>query len=129
MKTLIRTNSNARTAPQTEIEFNYPVLTVTKNGKAEDYAVSEFPTRWDGRAFRLDKSDNVTHYNVFVCRRGQNTCCDCLGFESSHTCKHVDAIRHLVHNGDLDDPRGGFVGDDFPSPQQLADEAGVELPF
>ena len=128
MKTAIHTNSTAKVIPQTEIEFQYPVLTIYKDGKAEDYAVSEFPTSWDGRAFRLDKPDG-DFYHVFVCRRGQNHLCECRGFESTGHCKHHDAVRHLVHNGDLDDPRGGFVGDDFPSPQQLADEAGVELPF
>lgn len=129
-KIQIRTASVARKEPITYIEFQYPVLTITKGAKVEDYTISEFQpgAGWEGQAFRLDKP-NGEHYNVFVCRRGQNHLCDCKGFESCGNCKHHDAVRHLLWEGELDDPRGHAPLDSFPSPQQLADEAGVELPF
>ena len=129
-KIQIRTASVARREPITEIEFEYPVLTIFKNGKVEDYTVAEFipGAGWEGQAFKLTKS-NGEHYNVFVCRRGQNHLCDCKGFEACGNCKHHDSIRHLLWEGELDDPRGKAPFDNHPSPQQLADEAGVELPF
>ena len=50
---------------------------VIKSGRSScTYAVTETPTDWDGRAFRLDKleagSDPESRtYSVFVCRKGQ----------------------------------------------------------
>ncbi len=77
---------------------------VIKAGRTScSYAVTETPTDWDGRAFRLDKLDagsdpESRSYSVFVCRRGTAHRCDCKGFESGNgkPCKHVNAVKALA---------------------------------
>jgi hypothetical protein len=125
----VHTTSRANKPESTQIEYRPPVLTIRKGTVVEDYSVSEFPTGWDGRAFRLAKDENETAYNVFLARNSQDNLCDCIGFESRGCCKHVDSLRHLLHQGLLDDPREGFPSEPHPSPEQLAAEAGCELPF
>lgn len=123
----IPTTSRASKPEPTQIEFRPPVLTIRKGTDVGDYSVSEFPTRWDGRAFRLAKGETV--YNVFLARNSQDNLCDCIGFESRGCCKHVDSLRHLLLQGLVDDPQEGFPNCPHPSPEQLAASAGVDLPF
>jgi hypothetical protein len=67
------------------------------------YAVTEFPTDWDGRAFHLAKltpgtDKEADSYNVFCARNQQDHNCDCRGFFSTSHCKHVDAVSALLDN-------------------------------
>ena len=126
------TTSSAKRPPETQVEYDDPVLAIRK-GRSEDlYVVDEFSVGWDGRGFRLTKDNGGPEhegYDVFICRWGQNDLCDCLGFSQHSRCKHVDALRHLIESGQLDDPRAGAPVEPFPSPEQLAAQAGMNLPF
>jgi hypothetical protein len=70
------------------------------------YILTELPTGWDGRAFKLlkplgesgtDISEDA--YHVFCGRNGQDRQCDCKGFSRHGHCKHVEAARALIANG------------------------------
>lgn len=72
------------------------------------YAVTEFPTPWEGRAFHLAKpagepgtDPESDGYDVF-CGRGGRAECDCKGFERWGNCKHAEGVRALLENGWLD---------------------------
>ena len=92
--------------------------------------VTEFTSGVEGRSFRLknlgDRSSRACH----IARNGQDHVCECRRFKTTGRCNHIKALIALLDSGALDsqyDPdRPESV---FPSPQQLADEAGVELPF
>jgi hypothetical protein len=126
----IPTTTAAKQPHETLVEFDDPVLLIAK-GRAQDlYTVNEFPTGWDGRAFQLTKDDGIgTVYDVFVSRNGQDDRCDCTGNLQHGRCKHVDSLRALIEAGRLEDPRAAAPVEPFPSPEQLAAEAGVDMPF
>lgn len=132
---VIRTTSQAKNPPQTAIIFDYPHLTIVKGMKRTDYTVQEFSTPWDGRAVQVTKrgggGEVVDVYNVFICRRSQNNLCECRGFESTGHCCHMDAVRTLVHDGMLDEAvsQRDRVEDQWPSPEQMMEEAGIDNPF
>jgi hypothetical protein len=70
------------------------------------YAVSEFATGWDGRAFALVKltegSDPTEErYHCFLARNGQDRRCDCKGFVYAGHCKHLSALATLIDAGQL----------------------------
>ncbi|VTT97603.1 hypothetical protein : : SWIM [Gemmataceae bacterium] len=82
------------------------VLVIEKPRVVATYAVTEFGTPWDGRAFRLvclgGQSDaDATTYDVFAARNGQDHRCDCKGFSygRGRPCKHVAAALALLENG------------------------------
>jgi hypothetical protein len=75
------------------------------------YAVAEFATAWDGRAFHFTKLTEGTDKtssaeDVFVGRNGQDRNCSCAGFgygrgkdkEGRTTCKHIEAVLALLEN-------------------------------
>jgi hypothetical protein len=123
---VIATTTAAKRPPETTVEYDAPVLAIYKGRVAELYDVAEFPCGFDGRAFRLAKDSDGEVYNVFVCRHGQSSTCDCAGFTytsdspTGGKCKHMDAVLHLVRSGQLDDPRGAGPLASWPTPEQLA---------
>jgi len=128
----IPSSSVARKPSGTEIAFSDAsyVLWIRKGGHATRYAVLEFPVGgpgWDGRAFNLIKDDG-SDYQVFLARNGHDCRCDCIGAERFGHCRHMDAMRHLLREGRLEDPRGGFPVEPWPSPEQVAAER-KDLPF
>jgi hypothetical protein len=133
----IPTTTTAKRPPDTAIEYdpNGGVLLIRK-GKCEClYTLAEFPTGWDGRAFVVTRDADGEEYNVFVARNGQDSTCDCAGHTYTSNdptgprCKHIDALRHLIETDQLQDPRHDPRVDPWPSPEQLAAEAGMNLPF
>ncbi len=124
MATQIRTLSTAKVEPTTYIEYAHPALTILKGGVTETYTVVEIPTRWDGRAVQLIKPSG-DWYDVFVCRRGQQNLCDCAGFTYAGRCKHQDAVRHLIHRGELG-AKPVPTPDQDPAPTPVVEE---ETPF
>jgi hypothetical protein len=129
---LIPTTTAAKLAPTTAIEFDFPVLLLRKERDVQIYTVDEFPVggpAWDGRAFRLTKDSTGEHYSCFVARNGQDHLCECRGFEAHGHCRHVDALKRLIDTGRLDHPEADRPVEPWPSPEQLAAEAGVALPF
>jgi hypothetical protein len=126
--TSVATTTRASNPPATTYEFARPVLTIRKGRQADDYAVREFACGMDGRAFRLSK-DTGEHYSCMIARNGQDHLCECRGFEATGHCKHLDVMLDLVHSGEYDEADTDRPCDVWPSPQQLADEAGEELPF
>jgi len=72
--------------------------------KARDsYALAEFPTRWDGRAFRLLKDGATEPYHVFVGRNPHDHSCDCpAGAYVAGPCRHVLSLQAIIRNGWLD---------------------------
>jgi hypothetical protein len=80
-------------------------LTVDTARSRVVYAVAEFPTNWDGRAFTFSKLDPETDpesdaYDVFVGPDPRACRCDCKGFAfgRGRPCKHVEAVRALLDN-------------------------------
>lgn len=98
----IPTTTFAQRPPTTQVEYDAPVLAIRKARAEELYAVTEFPTDWPGRAFQLVKDRTGESYSVFVVDDGQNHQCDCRGFAATARCKHIDALRHLIEDGQLD---------------------------
>lgn len=91
---------------------------------------TEFTSGFEGRSFRLKNLGDRSSWSCHIARNGQDHVCQCRRFKTTGRCKHVKALLALLDFGVLDshyDPdRPESV---FPSPQQLGDEAGVELPF
>jgi hypothetical protein len=118
----VSTSSTAKKCPQTEagIDLAGKFLTIRKGGKVECYAIDEFPTSFDGRAFELVKQSTGERYNVFVANNPQDHHCDCLGHEAKGYCKHVDALLELWQAGWLEDPRAGDPRPEEEAPEQLA---------
>jgi hypothetical protein len=86
------------------------LLTIHTARATAKYAVTEFPTPWDGRAFHLVKLTPGTDreaesYDVF-CGRGKNHRCECRGFLRHSHCKHIDAALAIWDNGWLDMANG-----------------------
>jgi hypothetical protein len=70
------------------------------------YAVSEFATAWDGRAFLLVKQSEgldptEERYSCFLARNGQDKRCDCKGFAYTGGCKHLSALETLIRAGQI----------------------------
>ncbi len=79
-------------------------LTIDTDRARVDYAVTEFPTGWDGRGFHFEKTGAGTDadeagYDVFVARNRQDRMCSCKGFTRHGHCKHVSAALALIENG------------------------------
>lgn len=79
-------------------------LTIHTDRASADYLVTEFPTGWDGRGFRLDKVTTGTDceaegYDLFCGRNGQDRSCECRGFLHHGHCKHMDAVLACIGNG------------------------------
>ena len=133
--TPVATTTTAVRKPETAIEYDNGTLLIRKAKRECLYAVAEFPCGFDGRAFSLTRDTDGEVYNVFLARNGQDSTCDCAGFTYTSNeptggrCKHLDAIRHLVEADRLSDPRHDAPAEEWPSPAQLAAEAGVALPF
>jgi hypothetical protein len=88
-------------------------LAISIGKKAKQYTLMEFAPGegWDGRAFWLRPwlgglADSA--YSVFMDANPEQplTRCDCMGFEKSGTCKHIDAIQVCLDNQWLDVDRG-----------------------
>ena len=131
----VPTTTVAKRTPATAVEYDAPVLLIRKGRRECLYVLAEFPCGFDGRAFSLTHDDTGEVYHVFVARDGQSSTCDCAGFTytsdspTGGRCKHLDSVRHLIDTGRLDDPRHQAPVESWPSPEQLAAEAGVSLPF
>jgi len=98
---VIVTTTEAVKKPETSIEYDGPVLVIRKGRVVELYTFVEFPAGLEGRAFRLVKDRTVEEYNVFVGRNGQDHICDCIGQLQHGRCKHVDAMKHLIGEGEI----------------------------
>lgn len=122
-----------------------PVLTILsgwrpklQSWRNEDvYRVEEVPTPL-GRGFMLHRSEQAiaaegpdadTFYGVLIAANGQDHTCTCRGFQAHSYCKHHDAIRGLLEGGHIDEPNADRKPEPWPSPEQLAAEAGCELPY
>lgn len=125
----VPTTTAAKQPHETLVEYDAPVLMIRKGRACDLYTVNEFPTGWDGRAFQLVKDADGRVYDVFVSRNGQDDRCDCTGNLQHGRCKHLDSLRALIASDRLTDPRHAAPVEPFPSPEQLAAEAGVALPF
>lgn len=103
------------------------------------YAVEEVWIGMEGRSFLLHRSeadieadrkagigDPDTRYGVFVARNGQDDLCECRGFAAHCRCKHVSIVRHLVEAGHIDRPGSDAPVEQFPSPEQVRDDAAVD---
>jgi hypothetical protein len=82
------------------------ILELVVGKKAARYVVTEAPTAWDGRGFRLLKFDGDAgtdeaerSYDVFCA--GPDHSCPCKGHARYGTCKHADALLALVRLGKL----------------------------
>jgi len=132
---LIPTTTVAKRPPETAVEFDAPVLLLRKGRDVQLYTVDEFPCGFDGRAFAVTKDSTGEVYHVFAARNGQDSTCDCAGFTYTSNdatggrCRHLDAITHLLSADRLEHPLAGAPVEPWPSPEQLAAEAGVALPF
>ena len=126
----IPTTTTAQRPPETEIEYDAPVLAIRKGKRECLYDVAEFPCGFDGRAFALTHDLTGEVYHVFAACNGQDSTCDCAGFTYTSNnptggrCKHLDAILHLLHEGRLDDVEAGQPATNWPHAEQLA-----EAPF
>ncbi|WP_439625956.1 SWIM zinc finger family protein [Gemmata sp.] len=81
------------------------LLVIERPRAVATYAVAEFQTPWEGRAFHLvclgGQSDaGAESYDVFAARNGQDHRCDCKGFSYGRgkPCKHVLAALALLAN-------------------------------
>jgi hypothetical protein len=122
------TSSRARNAEKLKTGYTFRAgrLTISKARKDETYRVAEFVPDMDGRAFTLTKSDG-DHYSCLVVN-SQDGLCECRGFEKEGHCKHLDTLRAMLAAGELD-AEDGRPDSPFPSPEQLAADAGEDLPF
>jgi hypothetical protein len=102
------------------------VVEIQQRRASTKYAIAELLTGWDGHGFRFfkveaesgtDKTEDA--YDVFCARNGQDTRCDCKGFERWGSCKHLWTVQVLIENDWL---RGDLV-----NPEQ--DTASTECPF
>lgn len=131
----VPTTTTTKQPPETAIEYDAPTLLIRKHKHEFRYTMTEIPCGFDGRAFTLSRDTDGQVYCVFVARNGQDSNCDCAGFAitsgdpTGGRCKHLDAVRHLIGAGQLDHPEADQPGEPWPSPQQLAAKAGVDLPF
>ena len=84
----------------------YPVLTIVdEHNKVEKYRLTELPNcDFGGRGFSLEKLDGTT-YAVHVSDRDEECHCECTGFLRFGWCKHPAAVRGLIDDGELPDPR------------------------
>ncbi len=80
-------------------------------GKRSEYAVSEFPCDFAGRAFRLEKVGGES-YEVLVADRQREDICDCPGFVRYGKCKHQELMREIVANNLLPSPLS-YEGSDY----------------
>ena len=81
-------------------------LAIDQTRASVRYAVTEFPTGWDGRAFHFAKAGGepgtdptADSYDVFVGRNPADRQCQCKGFLRRGDCKHALAARALVADG------------------------------
>lgn len=131
----VPTTTTAKRPVETAIEYDPPTLLIRKHRHEFLYTLAELPCGFDGRAFTLTRDTDGQVYNVFIARNGQDSTCDCAGFTftsddpTGGRCKHVDAIRHLIETGRLDHAEADRPGEPWPSPEQLAADAGGDLPF
>ena len=94
------------------------------------FETTEFSCGFEGRSFWLENVADRSGFCCSVARNGQNHICGCGRFKTTGRCRHITALISLLESGVLDaqfDP--DRPESPFPSPQQLADEAGMELPF
>jgi hypothetical protein len=87
----------------------------------------------DGRAFLLHRSPDAIakdaecdpselaadRYGVFIAADGFNHHYERRGHAAHAYCKHVDAIRGLIADGRLEDPRAAVPEGSFPTPEQV----------
>jgi hypothetical protein len=110
--------------------------------KQDTYELEEIVAE-GGRAFLLHRSAEAIakdairclhegttpdeRYGVFLSDNPQDFQCECRGFAAHSRCKHLDAIRHLITDGQLDDPRHDPRPE--PAPDMDAMAAMMEAPF
>ena len=114
---------NTRRSPAFALVF--PMM-----GNLVVFEATEFTDGFEGRSFRLKNLTDRSGWSCQIARNGQDHICECRGFKTTERCQHVKSLIALLDSGILDsqyDP--DRPESPFPSPQQLADEAGVELPF
>ena len=94
------------------------------------FETTEFSCGFEGRSFWPENISECSGFCCNVARDGQNHSCEGGRFKNTRRCRQISAMLSLLASGVLD---GQFDPDrpesPFPSPQQLADEAGMELPF
>ncbi len=98
------------------------ILEVHDRKEVRRYAVGELDPAFgiDGRAFRLVKAGGEELYHTFIAN-SQDAHCDCAGFTYRGACCHVEAMRAVLANGWLEDPRADPRADEWP--------ADAERPF
>ena len=73
-------------------------LTITIDGKATTYTVTEFPLGLPGRGFQLATVGGIESYGV-ECGPRQTTC-ECYdSLYRRRACKHIAAVRKLIELG------------------------------
>jgi hypothetical protein len=77
------------------------LLAIAVGPETNVYDVSEIGSEIGGRGFRLAKLDAEGEvYHVLIADE-VSTLCDCIGFEHTGHCKHVDALRAVIDAGEL----------------------------
>jgi hypothetical protein len=114
-----------------EITYDYPDVTHRDWHGDNRFKVVEVPCPLDGRGFVVTPEGFRTQqvFDVFVSQRAPDHFCTCQVCDNYGTCCHLESILHLIDTGELQHPMASAPHEPHPSPEQLAAEAGVELPF
>lgn len=116
MVTLSEVIPGCKTSPNRSITWTaHPIeagcacegtVTIRCSRMVSVYDVTEFLTKWSGRAFQLVKAGGEEAYNVFVARDGRNHECDCAGFAYGRgkPCRHIEAMKAVIKNGWMPHP-------------------------
>jgi hypothetical protein len=117
-----------------------PRLEIVADGrKCDSYGLEELAVGYgsDGRGFILWRSaDSIAKggpdaddaYQTFISRNGQDDHFSCVGNSRFGYCKHVDALRGLIEDGNLNEIGSIVPEQPHPSPEQLLHDA-IERPF
>lgn len=72
--------------------------------KASRYACTELPPDDDFRTFKLTKPAGAAVYHCSIARHSKGSSedrCDCDGGQAGGRCKHMEAIRALIGEGEI----------------------------
>lgn len=69
----------------------------------DEYAVTEFPCDFAGRAFRVEKLGGDA-YDVMIGDSPRSDTCECWGFLRYGKCRHVACLRDVLANNLLPSP-------------------------